>query len=77
METFFGNLISFKGIPIIEDVSRASTDITSPNSSIIEWTASIWPFLIYFKIDDTVITGGLITASKSNVFTKGKKCWLI
>ena len=36
IETSFGSLISFKGLPIIGDVSRASTDITSPNSSIIE-----------------------------------------
>ena len=40
-DTSFGNLISLSGFPIIDDDLRASKDITSPNSSIIECTCSI------------------------------------
>ena len=35
-DTSFGNLISLRGFPIIDDDFRASKEITSPNSSIIE-----------------------------------------
>ena len=40
-DTSFGNLISLRGFPIIDEDLRASKDITSPNSSIIECTCSI------------------------------------
>ena len=78
IDTSLGNFISFNGWPIIGEVSNASTDITSPNSSIIEWTASTCPFLMNCKIDETVITGGLTTASISKELTKGKNAgWFI
>ena len=35
-ETSFGNLISLRGFPMIDDDLSASKDITSPNSSIID-----------------------------------------
>ena len=34
--TSLGNFVSLRGFPIIEEDFKASNDITSPNSSIIE-----------------------------------------
>ena len=81
IDTSLGNFISFSGWPIIGEVSNASTDITSPNSSIIEWTASTCPFLINCKIDETVIHNnikivghanfpGLVSRDASSLYSK-------
>ena len=65
--------MSFRGFPIIEDDLRASNEMTSPNSSIIECTCSICPLLTSCNIDEAVKFGGLTTPSRSNELKSGIK----
>ena len=71
--TSFGNFVFLSGLPIIEEDFNASNDITSPNSSIIECTCSMWPLLTSCNIEDAVKLGGLTTPSRSSELKSGIK----
>ena len=61
--TPFGNLDSFSDLFTRTDVSNASASITSPKSSRTEYMPLIRPRRTCCRIEETVMTLGLTTAS--------------